>query len=173
MPRILRDLGCREPAVVVEDDHGPLLGLQSTESPLQLFPIGDRTGVVADRGVERERSHLLRPAPQLSALVGTGVDHQAIEPGVEPIRIAQRGKLLPRANERFLHRVLRQVRRPKDQASDRVQAIAGGGREDFECLVVSAARRLDEIAPHTLSITGTASWPALLVMTDVGRRSTQ
>ena len=80
-----------------------------------------------------------------------------MEPGVEPVRIAQRGKLAPCANEGFLHRVLRQVRRPKDQTSHRIQAIAGGGREDFECLVVSAAGRLDEISPHTLSITSTAS----------------
>jgi hypothetical protein len=66
-----------------------LLGLQSIEPPLQLFPIGHGTGVVADRRVELERSHLLGPAPQLSALVCTGVDHLAIEPGIEPIGIAQ------------------------------------------------------------------------------------
>jgi hypothetical protein len=79
-----------------------------------------------------------------------------MEPGIEPIRIAQRGKLLPRANESFLHRVLRQVSLSKDQASDRVKAIASGGREDFECLMVSAGCSLDEIAPHSFSISGTS-----------------
>ena len=141
----------------MEHDHSPLLGLQSTEPPLQLFPIGDGTGVVPDRCIDRDGSHLLRPAPPLPALVCAGVDHQAVEPGIEPIRIAQRGKLLPRANESFLHRILRQPLVPEDQASDRVQAIAGRGREDFECPVVPASCSLDEIAPHTPSITSPVS----------------
>ena len=55
----MRNLGGREPAVVVENDHGPLLGLESIETPLQLFSIGNGIGVVADRGVEPERPHLL------------------------------------------------------------------------------------------------------------------
>ena len=97
-----------------------------------------------------------------------------MEPGVEPIRITQGGKLLPRANKSFLHRVLRKVRGPKDQASDRVETIAGRGRKDFKSLVVSTACRLDEIAPHSLSIAGTATVLAVLsVMTDVARRIAQ
>ncbi len=174
MPRIFAISAAGEAAVVVQDDHGPLVGLKSAESPLQLVPIGNRTRVVADGWLERERSHLQRPAPQLPTLVGTGVDQQAMEPGVEPIRIAQRGKLTPRANERFLDRVLRQVRRPKDQASDRIQAIAGGCRKDFECLVISAGVPLRrDRASYPLSIFSTAWVTALSSMTDVGVRSTQ
>ena len=78
-----------------------------------------------------------------------------MEPGVEPVRIAQRGQLPPCADERFLDRVLRQIGVPKDQASDRVEAITGGGREDFKSLVIAASGRLDEIAPHARSITCT------------------
>jgi len=72
----------------VENNHGPLLGLEPTEPPLQLLAIGDGLGVVVDCRDVVERSHLLRPAPQLSPQVGTGVDHQAVEPCVEPIGIA-------------------------------------------------------------------------------------
>jgi hypothetical protein len=73
----------------VKDDHCPLVGLQSTESPLQLVSIGNRTGVVADRSLGRELSHLCRPAPQLTALICAGVDHQAMKPRVEPIRVTK------------------------------------------------------------------------------------
>ena len=140
----------------MQDDHRPLLGPQALEAALQLLPIGDGTGIVTDRRLDLEQSDLVRQAPELPALVRAGVDHQAIEPGIELVRIAQGGKLLPRANKRFLHCVLRQVRSPKDQPSDRVQAITGGGREDFKCLVVSAPPRLNELAPHSLSISGTS-----------------
>ena len=59
---------------------------------------------------------------------------------------------MPRANKSFLHGVLRQGRVPKDQASDRVQAIASGCREEFESLVIAAGCRLNEISPHALSV---------------------
>lgn len=44
---------------------------------------------------------------------------------------------------------------PASSERDRVQAVAGGGREDFEGLMVSVAGCLDEISPHALSIVGT------------------
>jgi hypothetical protein len=54
------------------------------------------------------------------------------------------------------------------------KAIAGGGREDFKCLVVSVACCRDEIAPHPLSITNTVLfWTVLSVMTDMASRDTQ
>ena len=65
---------------------------------------------------------------------------------------------MPGTNESFLHRVLRQRRLPEDQASDGVKPITGGHREDFESLVVSASGCLYEISPHSLSITGAASF---------------
>jgi hypothetical protein len=96
--------------VVVEDDDRPLLGLEPSERPIELVPVSDRAGVIADRSIELQRAHLLGPAALLSTQVRAGVHDEAIEPGVEPIGITQRGKLLPRANERLLHRVLSQVR---------------------------------------------------------------
>ena len=122
----------------------------------------------ADQGRQLRRwSQQVRPLPIDASInddTGSVADREQLE----------RGKLLPCANKRFLHRVLRQVGRPKDQASDRVQAITGGGREDFERLVVSVACRLDEIAPHSLSITHTVLFcPVLSVMTDVTSRVTQ
>jgi len=44
---------------VVQDEHGPLLGLEPVEAPLELLAIRDGTGVVADRALEHERAHLL------------------------------------------------------------------------------------------------------------------
>ena len=138
----------------MEDEHGPLLGLESAETPLKLLAIRDRTRLVTRRGVEREGLYLSGPSPQLPALIRARVHHQAIEPGVEPVGIAQRGKLLPGPNQGFLHRILREGRVPKDETSNRVEAISSGGREDFEGLVVSATGSLDEISPHSLSISG-------------------
>jgi hypothetical protein len=55
---------------------------------------------------------------------------------------------LPGAHERFLHGILRQVGRPEDQPSDRIQTITSGGREGFESLVITAGGGFDEISPH-------------------------
>jgi hypothetical protein len=137
----------------VQHDYRALLGFQSGETALELFPIRNRTRVVADGGLELENAHVLRPAAPLATLVRAGVDHQPMEPGIEFIGIAERRKLLPSAHESFLHCILREVRFPNDEASDRVQAVPGRGREDFERFVISACCCLDEISPHTLSIT--------------------
>src|SRR5215211_6899550 len=78
-----------------------------------------------------------------------------MEPGIEPVRVTQGRKLSPSADECFLDGVLGEVGRPEDEASDGVQTIAGRSREDFERLVVSPPCRLDEIAPHSICISGT------------------
>jgi hypothetical protein len=51
-------------------------------------------------------------------------------------------------HECFLDGILGQVRVPQGQASDRVEAVASGRREDLEGLVIALACRLDEIALH-------------------------
>ena len=158
---------------MVQNDDGPLLGSQPFEAPIELLADGDDTGVVGHGGLDGQWPHLVRPAPQLTALVCAGIDHQAMEPGVEPVGVAKLRKLPPRVDERFLDRVLGQVRRPEDQASDGVQPVTGGGREDFECLVIAALCRLDEVSPHPLSISVTSRSTRDAVMTKSVRLDTQ
>jgi hypothetical protein len=77
-----------------------------------------------------------------------------VKPGVEPIGIAERGELLPGANEGLLHRVFGEIGHPKDEERHGVEAVATRRREGIECPVVPMARGLDEIAPHAHSILG-------------------
>jgi hypothetical protein len=84
----------------------------------------------------------------VTTLIGTGVHDESVQPRIEPIGITERGKLLPRVDQRLLHRILRLVRAAQDQSRDGVEAVDGGLHEDFERLEVAALRRLDEVALH-------------------------
>ena len=71
-----------------------------------------------------------------------------MEPGVEPVGVAQRRQVPPGSDEGVLGRVLREVGVAKEESSDRVQPIDGAGREHAEGLTVSASRPIDELRLH-------------------------
>ena len=58
-----------------------------------------------------------------SSLGMAGVDEQPVGPGLEPVRIPQRGQVPPRLEQRPLRRVLGQVRVAQDPARNRMELV--------------------------------------------------
>ncbi len=87
----------------IAGEDGTLVRRQSPEPTLELVSICDRGGCIGRSGLRPEHPKLVRPAPPVAALVGTSVDEESVEPGVEPLGISQSGKPLPCMYQRFLH----------------------------------------------------------------------
>ena len=118
-----RDVGQRHPEVVVHDDDGARLWLEMPESAIEEVAIGDeRREVDTGRRVQRREVDFDDASPPTPCDVETGIDQEATEPGVEAIRIAQRGEVSPGSDEAFLDGIMGELGIPKDQASGSVEA---------------------------------------------------
>ncbi len=152
-PEGARGLGCRHADVVDEDEHCAMLDAELQERPFELVTRGDRRGVVGRR--DRVDNHVrhLRPAPPRRApLVGAGPDEQSMQPGVEPVRVAQAAQVTPRPDERVLDRVLSRVFVAHDPLRDRVEPVIGGRGERVERGVVATLCALDKLGRHRLHL---------------------
>ena len=78
--------------------------------------------------------------------VETGVDDEAVQPGFEPVEIAQSRQLSPGSDERLLDRVARELRVPEDQPSGSVQPREGGVDELGEGVMITPPRAFDELS---------------------------
>jgi hypothetical protein len=67
-----------------------------------------------------------------------------MEPGVEPLHVAQRGQVTPAPKERLLDRVPREFGVPEDEAGGRVQARDGRAGQHGEGVMIASLRSLDE-----------------------------
>jgi hypothetical protein len=65
--------------------------------------------------------------------------------------IAEVRQTLPRADERLLDRVLREVGISEDEPHDAMQPLRDAEGEDLEGLVVAVSRWLDEVSLHPLA----------------------
>ncbi len=68
-----------------------------------------------------------------------------MEPGVQPVRVAQARKVTPGSDICLLDRVARELRVPEDEAGDGVQPRDGRDDERSERVMIAPARSLDEI----------------------------
>ena len=84
------------------------------------------------------------------------MDEHPLEPGIEPVRIAEAGQLAPGDHQRLLHCILGQADVTEDAARDPEERVAPRARQDGECLPVAALGLLDEVAIHSLSPRGGA-----------------
>jgi hypothetical protein len=107
--------------------------------------IGHSVGWI--RGGWREQRHDLdfdRSPSTTTSKVQTRVDGQAMEPGVEPVGVAEAPQVPPGAEEAFLDRIARELRVPEDEASGRVQPRDGPVDELGEGVMIALPRSLDE-----------------------------
>jgi hypothetical protein len=80
----------RQPDVVVEDEHGPLVHREAAEATLEQIAVGDLHGLVPDAPWgHRGELDLDGPATTSTNGVVAGVNGQSVEPGVEPVGITQ------------------------------------------------------------------------------------
>ena len=69
-----------------------------------------------------------------------------MEPGVEPIRVAEARQVAPGPDQSLLDRVARELRVPKDEASCRVQPREGRVDELGEGVMIAPLRAFDELS---------------------------
>ena len=142
-----RHVGQRHPEVEVQDHDRPPLGPQPLEGGVEQVAVGDEGGHVADRrSVDRRQLDLDRPSAAPANGVDAGSEHQAVEPRLEAIRIAEGGQVPPGADEALLDRVSRELGVPKDQAGRRVQPRDEHAGERGEGVMIASHRSLDEFS---------------------------
>ena len=79
-----------------------------------------------------------------SGCAALGIDGQAMESGIESVRVTQARKVVPGSDERLLDRVARELRVPENQASCRVQPREMHIDEAREGVMIALPRSLDE-----------------------------
>ena len=151
MPRISAISDLVTALEVVEHEQGPLLRWQAAEAPLELIPVGDAQEVVGrGRDVHRQDAEV-RDAVALAFRLGeTGAHDEAVEPGVESVRIAEPGQVTPSDHQRILQSVLGPIDVAKDPLGERVETVAADPDQVGIGLPVTLPCRLDEISIHRL-----------------------
>ena len=149
----LGDVGQIPTLEMAKDEQDPLVGWQAAKASLELVPVDDREKVV-DRGrdVHRKNTQIRDALPLTLGLGETRADDQAVEPGVESIRIAEVGQVAPGDDEGVLQGILGSI--------DVTQDPLGKDEETTEArldqlgirLAVPVPRRLDQIAIHPAPI---------------------
>jgi hypothetical protein len=84
----------------------------------------------------------------MAADVRAGADEESVQPGIEPLDVAQGRQVAPRADNGFLGRILRKLRVAEEQASDPVQPIDGAGGQNGEGFAVSPSRPVHDFRLH-------------------------
>ena len=77
-----------------------------------------------------------------------GADHDAMQPGVEAIRVAESGQVTPGDHQRVLHGILGPVDVAEDPLRDREEPVATRADQVGVCLPVPALCGLHEITIH-------------------------
>ena len=80
-------------------------------------------------------------APEPARLIDTGAHDQPVEPGVEAVRVPQRGQITPGSDERVLDGVLGLFGIPEDQPGGRVQAGDRGACQLGEGVMIASLAR--------------------------------
>jgi hypothetical protein len=128
-------------------DHGrSVTGLQLAEAAVELVVIVDQMDVVTRRRLEPDHPDLDRLTHPKPSLVRTGVDDESMQPCLPALGIAQSREALPGTDDGVLDGIFGLVGVTEDEPREAVEAVARSGREDLESLVVTVARRFDEIA---------------------------
>ena len=109
----------------------------------------DRRYVIDDRG-DRDGGQInVEPVSSEPArLIDTGVDEQPMQPGIEPLRIAQRGQITPGPDERVLHGVLGLFDVPEHEPGGAIQPGDRGACQLGEGVMIALPRSLHEVSLH-------------------------
>ena len=92
-------------------------------------------------GVELDLDH---PPASTTREIETGVDGQAVEPGIEPVGVTQPRQVAPGSDEGLLDRVAGQLRVAEDETGGAVQPRDGPAGKLGEGVMIALPRSLDE-----------------------------
>jgi len=159
-------LGQWQIEVVVQHDQRPLVVFEAAKAAFELVTVGGRRGNVDDRfDIQLGQLDVEAMTSKPSALVETGPNEEPVEPGIEPIRVPQRGQITPGADERILHGVLGLFGVPEDQASGGIEAIDRGACQRGKGVMIAPSRSLHEFSLHVAPLGGTI---AVVVLAEYG-----
>ncbi len=140
-----RDLLEWHPQEVVERDDRTMRRVEVPEGPIEQVVLGEIVREVPRRGcIGRDELNLDRASTTVPSEVEAGIDGESVEPGVEPIRVAQARKVTPGSDERFLDRVSREIAIPEHQSGGRVQPRDGQVDKIREGVMIASLRPFDE-----------------------------
>jgi hypothetical protein len=109
----------------MEHEDRPLIGRKAPESPFELISIGDPEEVVGrGRPVEREDPQVRGSTTLARRLDDADVDDEAMQPRIEPVRIAESSKVAPGDHQCVLEGILGSVDVAQDPLGHREQPIA-------------------------------------------------
>ena len=144
-PQLRGDLGQRHPNEVMEHHDGSPLGLEPAEGFIEKLSLGHVRGHVAAEGFEEGRQlDLVHATATPAREIEARMDGQAVEPGVEAVRVAQPGQIAPGSNEGILDRVSRELAVPEDEAGGSVQPREGSAGDHGKGVMIALPRSLDE-----------------------------
>ena len=128
----------------MQDDDRPA-ALISAASRHRRHRDPQHAGVIVDgRGVDLVDLDLDDPPAPPPSKIETGVDGQAMEPGVEPLGVTQPRQVVPSSDKRLLDRIAGQLRIPEDEAGGPVQPRDGPVGELGEGVMIAPPCSLDE-----------------------------
>ena len=134
----------------MQNEHGPLLGRQTTECPIELVPSYEGHLGVRCRGpVYRKKLHLDEAATSVAlgcAIAAT--NKEPMQPGIEAVGVAKSADIEPRAYEGVLDRILRPVLIPQDQPGGREETTDRSRREGRERVMIPRLRSHHKITLH-------------------------
>lgn len=149
---------------VMQNKDRPLLWRQAPEPAFQLIPKPDAKELVG-RGwpVERQDTQVGRPTTFARRVLETHVHEESLEPGIEPVRIAERSQVTPGDHQRVLEGILGPVDVPENPVAEREEVVRTRADQVDERLPIPSLGRLDERLIHRL---------ASVLAPDRGRRPT-
>ena len=135
---------------VMEHEDRPLFGRKAAEPAVELVPVADGEHVVAcGRSViDGEHPQIRGPATLARRLGDADVDEQALEPRIEPVRIAEALQVTPGDHQRVLEGILGPIDVAQDPLGDREQPVGPNADQVDIRLPIPVPCRLDEVAIH-------------------------
>ena len=129
----------------MQDDDRPASLVKPAQDAIDERSLGDRIREVGDGGLdELEDLDLDRPPSPTAHLVEAGIDGQSVDPGVEPLGVAEAPQVAPGPEQGLLDGVARELAVSKDQASGRVQPSDRSTDELSEGVMIALPRAFHE-----------------------------
>jgi hypothetical protein len=145
----LGDLGWLVANEVAEDQDRPFIRLEPAEAAIELISVADGQELIRRcRAVDREDEQVRDPLALPAGFGNADIREQTVDPGVEPVRIAEARQVTPGDHQRFLQGVLGPVDIPEDPMCNREEAATAKANQVDERRLVALLSRLDEVAIH-------------------------
>ena len=146
-PERLRRFRQRQPEEVVDDDDRSPVGIETPERSFHLVAVDDDGVGIADGDVGHWSQFDLDDTATTSPQdLEAGTNGDPVDPGREPIGIAQSRQVSPGLDQRLLDRVARELRVVEDQSGRCVQPRDGPVDEHGEGVMIASSGPLDELS---------------------------